>query len=277
MIGQTERKKFILGRASFLAALVLACLLMTSFFLQPADEPVPARGSTETVLSSTDTVVPERGSLGTANTESIYVDEHRNPGGKKNAFSADDWKLILVNKHHPIPEDYTFPIADINHYMQCDARILQSLRALMADANLAGHNVFVGSPYRPTALQEQLFNESVDRLMADGYSYTEAYMETAQEITIPGTSEHEIGLAVDLIVDYYQTLDGGFGATEAGQWLISHCAEYGFIVRYPEGKADITGIDYEPWHFRFVGRDAAEIIMNENITLEEFLARYVSG
>ena len=277
MTGQAERKKFILGRASFFAALVLSCLLMTSFFIQPADKPVPAAENAETVLSSSDAVVPQRGSLGMPETESIRVDEHRNPGGSKPVFSADDWKLVLVNKHHPIPEDYTFPIADINYYMQCDARILQSLRELMADANLAGHNVFVGSPYRSTALQEQLFNESVDRLMVDGYSYTEAYMKTAQEITIPGTSEHEIGLAVDLIVDYYQTLDGGFGATEAGKWLISHCAEYGFIVRYPEGKADITGIDYEPWHFRFVGRDAAEIIMNENITLEEFLARYVTG
>ena len=277
MSDKAERKKFILSRASFFAALVLSCLLMTSFFMRPEEAPAPAAGSRETVLSVSDDVVPERGSLGTAGTESIRVDAYRNPGGKKASFSADDWKLILVNKHHPIPEDYTFPIADINYYMQCDERILQSLRELMADANLAGHNVFVGSPYRPTALQKQLFNESVDLLMADGLSYTEAYMQTAQEITIPGTSEHEIGLAVDLIVDYYQTLDGGFGATEAGKWLISHCAEYGFIVRYPEGKADITGIDYEPWHFRYVGRDAAEIIMNENITLEEFLARYVSG
>ena len=99
----------------------------------------------------------------------------------------------------------------------------------------------------------------------------EAYKKASQIVTVPGASEHQIGLALDIISNDYTSLDEGFENTSAGKWLKEHSKEYGFILRYPKGKEFITGIDYEPWHFRYVGKEAATIIMDEGITLEEFV------
>ena len=103
----------------------------------------------------------------------------------------------------------------------------------------------------------------------------EAYKRTSQVITVPGCSEHEVGLALDITSDTYQPLQQGFAETVEGQWLEEHSCEYGFIVRYPSGKEYITGIEYEPWHFRYVGREAAMIMKEENLCLEEFWDKYL--
>ena len=109
--------------------------------------------------------------------------------------------------------------------------------------------------------------------MNQGLSYMEAYKISSNTVTVPGASEHQIGLAIDFISDTYTSLNEGFGNSQAGKWLAENSYRYGFILRYPKGKEDITGIIYEPWHFRYVGIDAAEIIYNENITLEELLEK----
>ena len=101
----------------------------------------------------------------------------------------------------------------------------------------------------------------------------DAYKTASITVTVPGASEHQVGLAVDIISDKYSALNEGFGETDAGIWLKEHSADYGFILRYPKGKEEITGIQYEPWHFRYVGKDAALIIMQQDITLEEFIDR----
>ena len=103
----------------------------------------------------------------------------------------------------------------------------------------------------------------------------EAYILASQAVTVPGASEHQAGLAFDIISNDYVTLDEGFAETNAGQWLSENSCKYGFILRYPKGKEDITGIEFEPWHFRYVGREAAEIINKEGITLEEFWDKYL--
>jgi D-alanyl-D-alanine carboxypeptidase len=109
--------------------------------------------------------------------------------------------------------------------------------------------------------------------MEKGYSYLEAYKLASITVTIPDASEHQIGLALDITSTSYSQLEIGFGDTNAGKWLAAHCAEYGFILRYPLGKEDVTGIQYEPWHFRYVGKAAATQIMEQGITLEEFVAQ----
>ena len=190
-------------------------------------------------------------------------------------FRADDWRLILVNKQHPIPADYEFPLGDISSEMHCDRRILPYLQQMFTDAYAEGLHLYVASPYRSGELQLSNFNNRVRHHLNNGHSYAEAYTLTSQVITIPGASEHEIGLALDIVCAEYRMLEEGFGATSAGRWLAEHCAEYGFIVRYPKGKEHITAIEYEPWHFRYVGREAATIIMEEGITLEEFWAHYI--
>ncbi|MDE6053987.1 MAG: M15 family metallopeptidase [Lachnospiraceae bacterium] len=90
-------------------------------------------------------------------------------------------------------------------------------------------------------------------------------------MTVPGASEHQIGLALDIVSSTYSGLEIGFCETRAGKWLKEHCDKYGFILRYPEGKEYITGIQYEPWNFQYVGKEAAAQIMERDITLEEFI------
>jgi len=197
--------------------------------------------------------------------------EEEGAEGTAETFSADDWRLLLVNKQHPVPEDYTFTLGTITGSMKCDERIIPDLMAMLQAAKDDGVNLVVCSPYRDLARQEYLFERKIKNYMARGYSYMEAYKISSQAVTVPGASEHQLGLALDIVCDTYTALNEGFGDTKAGKWLEEHSREYGFILRYPKGKEDITGIQFEPWHFRYVGEDAARIIMERGITLEEFV------
>lgn len=186
------------------------------------------------------------------------------------SFDADEWRLLLINKMHPIPEDYEFELAVIGNGMKCDSRVKDSLLAMINAAKEDGVSLVICSPYRASYSQIYLFEIKLERFMDQGMSYTEAYEKAAQAVTIPGTSEHEVGLSFDIVTNNFRSLTAEFGETEAGKWLYEHSREYGFILRYPQGKEDITGIEYEPWHFRYVGVDAATYIMDRNLTLEEF-------
>ena len=190
-------------------------------------------------------------------------------------FDSSDWRLMLINKQHPIPEDYTFNLGTIKDDMRCDDRIISDLLAMMRAAKDDGIILKIQSPYRTDYRQETNFNARIKRYMGQGYSYMEAYKLTAQVITVPGASEHQVGLALDITCDTYDSLTQGFGETKAGEWLAEHSCEYGFTLRYPEGKEYITSIEYEPWHFRYVGREAATIMRDEGICLEEFWDRYL--
>lgn len=187
------------------------------------------------------------------------------------SLSREDWQLVLVNKQHPVPDDYTFTPATIKGTMKCDARIIDDLTDMMRAAKADGIDLMVCSPYRDYNRQTVLFNRKIDYYMSKGCSYLEAYKITSRTVTVPGASEHQIGLALDIVSTAYIELDTGFGETKAGKWLKEHGDEYGFILRYPEGREYITGIEYEPWHFRYVGKEAAAAIMEQDITLEEFL------
>ena len=206
-----------------------------------------------------------------SNTNLQQIIQNSNLSSENGKFSKDDWNLLLVNKQHPVPEDHTFELGTIAGAMKCDARILPELFAMLQAAKDDGVYLAVCSPYRDISRQEILFNRKIKMHMGNGYSYLEAYKKASQIVTVPGASEHQIGLALDIISDDYTSLDEGFANTKAGKWLKEHSKEYGFILRYPKGKEYITGIDYEPWHFRYVGKDAATIIMDNGITLEEFV------
>ena len=199
-----------------------------------------------------------------------YFQDSENTSGQS-SFSKDDWNLLLVNKQHPVPENHTFELGTIAGSMKCDARILPELFAMLQAAKDDGVYLVVGSPYRDISRQEMLFNRKIRTHMGNGYSYLEAYKKASQIVTVPGASEPQIGVALDIVSNTYSRLDEGFENTAAGKWLKEHSREYGFILRYPNGKEYITGIDYEPWHFRYVGKEAATIIMDQGITLEEFV------
>lgn len=193
--------------------------------------------------------------------------------GENSGFSKDDWRLVLINKQHSIPEDYSFTLGSINTMkgsMYCDERIIDDLLDMLQAAKEDGITLAICSPYRDLAYQEKLFNRKVVRYMNRGMSYLEAYQLASQAVTVPGASEHQIGLALDIVTDSYLTLDEGFGDTPAGKWLAENSCHYGFILRYPKDKEYITGIEYEPWHFRYVGTEAATLMAEQGITLEEF-------
>ncbi|MCR4787858.1 MAG: M15 family metallopeptidase [Lachnospiraceae bacterium] len=190
-------------------------------------------------------------------------------------FSADDWKLILINKQHPIPEDYEFVLGELSGSMKCDERIVNDLLSMVKAAKEEDIKLVICSPYRDLDRQKMLFERKIKAYMKKGYSYLDAYKLSAQVVTVPGSSEHQVGLAIDIVTDSYTYLDEGFADTDAGKWLKEHCKEYGFILRYPEDKEYITGIEFEPWHFRYVGRAAASVIMEDDICLEEFWERYL--
>ena len=212
--------------------------------------------------------------LGSASEEDYEDEESEEVPAETSAtpeFKSDDWKLILVNKQHPIPDDYDFHLGTI----RCDERIITPLLDMMKAARKDGVTLIICSPYRDMDRQTMLFNNKVRKYMDSGMSYMDAFNLASQAVTVPGSSEHQIGLAIDIISDGYSSLDEGFGKTAAGKWLAANSYKYGFILRYPAGKEDITSIEFEPWHFRYVGVDAATFISENDICLEEFWSIYV--
>lgn len=195
-------------------------------------------------------------------------------------FDPDDWRLILINKQNSIPEGYEekVPLGKINTMkgvMRCDERIIDDLLAMIKAAKDDGVTLQIVSPYRDLAYQKKLFNRKITYYMNKGLSYIDAYRLGSQAVTVPGASEHQLGLALDIVTDTYTDLKEGFADTEAGKWLAANSYRYGFILRYPKEKEDITCIEYEPWHFRYVGVEAATLITEKGITLEEFWEEYL--
>ena len=180
--------------------------------------------------------------------------------------------LILVNKKHKLPDDYEVELKTMYDKVNRAAKEAYGpLNDMLAAGRAEGLAFGICSSYRDVKVQERLFQEDVDVLMQRGYTYEEAYKEVARETMPPGHSEHSTGLAFDIVSMGYQMLDAGQHNTRETQWLHEHCAEYGFILRYPKGKEDITEIDYESWHYRYVGVEAATYIMEQGICLEEYL------
>ncbi len=192
--------------------------------------------------------------------------------GGQTAPKGEAWQLLLVNGSNPRPEEAAAPtLAQVGRF-QVDSRIADSLTRMLADAEAAGLSPLICSAYRTHAFQTELFEEQVQKWLDEGYTRAEAEKEARTVVAYPGTSEHEIGLAVDIVSQSYQLLDDAQAETPEAKWLKEHCAEYGFILRYPTDKTEITGIIFEPWHYRYVGEEAAREIMERGICLEEYLA-----
>jgi D-alanyl-D-alanine carboxypeptidase len=239
--------------------------------LKEASEVVNPDAAEVENMASVEEILDAEGAIGT----DVEVNDQQKDDNGEITFLSDDWKLVLVNKQHPIPDDYEFELGTISGSMKCDDRVIAPLLSMLKAAKKDGVNLIVCSPYRDIDRQTMLFDNKVDRYMGGGMSYMDAYNLASQAVTVPGSSEHQIGLAVDIITDNYTLLDEGFGDTPAGKWLAENSAEYGFILRYPSGKEEITSIEYEPWHFRYVGPDAASVITENKLCLEEFWNKYV--
>ena len=182
------------------------------------------------------------------------------------------WNLILVNSENPLPDGFTVPqLTQLRSNQFVDSRIYPALQQMMDDARAEGLEPLVCSSYRDWDTQVRLFNGEIQDWLNKGYPQAEAEAIAAIWVARPGTSEHQTGLTVDIVDLNYQLLDEAQEKTPVQQWLMAHCAEYGFILRYPTDKSDITGIGYEPWHYRYVGVEAAQEIMARGLCLEEYL------
>lgn len=178
--------------------------------------------------------------------------------------------LLLVNKDNQIPDDYTFTEHTLNSGYIVDDRAYEDLKQMLTDCLEAGYDYTIISAYRSRELQEGIVKKNVDNYMAMGYSEEEAYNETYKTVQKPGCSEHETGLSLDITAAGVYSLTEYVADDPTNIWLMENCYKYGFILRYEEDKSDITGIDYEPWHFRYVGKEAALFLTENNLCLEEF-------
>lgn len=187
-------------------------------------------------------------------------------------LQADDmWSLALTNEHYPVPEGYPAQLVEVDKTgMYFDSRAAGALEQMLEDARNAGLSPVICSAYRTQEQQKALFEEEMKKYTDSGKTETEAWDLTKKVLSVPGSGEHCMGLAVDIYAADYLKLDEGLEDTAEGQWLRENAQEYGFILRYDRGKEKYTGIDYEPWHFRYVGVKAARYLTEKGICLEEF-------
>ena len=188
-------------------------------------------------------------------------------------FQCDDDYFFIVNKQIHLPADYSIETSFVQGSYELEAVAAQHCRDMIEAAKADGIELKVLSAYRTVAYQQDLFDRNIKSRMDNyGMTYEQAYYDVSINIAPPGGSEHNAGLAVDIIeADHWDTYEE-FEDTEEFAWLQKHCAEYGFILRYLKGKEDITGYIYEPWHYRYVGVNHAAAVMESGLCLEEYFA-----
>lgn len=186
-------------------------------------------------------------------------------GISRTADESLGWNLMLVNSRYRIPDDYSVELIRLSNGEQVDSRIYPDLQEMFDDARGAGYSLFVRAGYRSEEDQENLMEDKIEAYRQEGYSQREAEHEAEKWVAKPGTSEHELGLSVDI------NAEGQTDGNRLYQWLAEHSWKYGFILRYPAEKEEITGIDYEPWHFRYVGKQAAKEMYEQDLCLEEYV------
>ena len=195
--------------------------------------------------------------------------QRQKPINKPETYTGDKY-LLLVNPWNYLPADFERNTRKIEgHYI--DVGAYDDIVNMLADMRKEGLSPYICSSTRTIEYQENLFNKRLKKNKAAGLSEQDALDETAKWTAIPGTSEHHTGYALDIVSAKNTTLDKSQENTPEQQWMMKNSWKYGFILRYPEGKTHITGIYYEPWHYRYVGKEAAKEIYESGLTFEEYL------
>lgn len=182
------------------------------------------------------------------------------------ASEDNGWNLILVNRDSYIPDDYQVELTELSNGKKVDSRIYPELQEMFNDARAQGYGLFVREGYRTQEEQQQLMDEKIEAYENEGKSKSEAKKLAEQWVAIHGTSEHQLGIAVDINADTTKS-----SSDDVYNWLAENAHTYGFIKRYPSNKTDITGVINEPWHYRYVGKEAASKIYSQGICLEEYI------
>lgn len=241
-------KRKICVAAGLLMLLVAALYLL---LLMPQN----AKDEQERMQKTAETAVKE--------TSKVEASEQQKKETDLPDIDINSWEYVLVNAEHSIGE-YVPELGEFEG-QKLDQRILEPMQKFVADARAEGLSVFLSSGYRGYEEQQYLFNRKLEQ-------YGEE--QAATIVSRPGTSEHQTGLACDITDKYYEMKNESLENTALYQWMCKHCQEYGFIVRYPKDKEEITGIIYEPWHFRYVGVEAATYMAEHKLCLEEFVEMY---
>ena len=182
------------------------------------------------------------------------------------ASEDNGWNLILVNRNSYIPDDYKVELTELSNGEKVDSRIYPELQEMFNDARAQGYGLFVREGYRTQEEQQQLLDEKIEAYENEGKSKSEAKKLAEQWVAIPGTSEHQLGIAVDINADTTKS-----SSDDVYSWLAENAHKYGFIKRYPSDKTDITSVINEPWHYRYVGKEAALEIYSQGMCLEEYI------
>lgn len=186
--------------------------------------------------------------------------------GRSRADTSLGWNLILVNRDYAIPDDYELELTELSNGKKVDSRIYPELQKMFDDARLNGLHLFVREGYRTWEEQQAIMDERIEEYKEEGYSKQEAKQLAEEYVAEPGTSEHQLGIAVDINAD-----TSGSSSDAVYAWLDENAHKYGFIKRYPSDKTGITGVNNEPWHYRYVGEEAAKEMKDNNLCLEEFI------
>lgn len=254
-----RKKRKIITRRFFYLICILYCIIISFYLIK---EPLAKENGTEIKnQGKLEAAVPEIESI------NINIDKEK----CKLLVQENPELLILVNKENPLPEGYNAELRSISNGRLKAAKVIcDALTELLKDGRDAGYSFWIASAYRSKDKQQTLVNEDVNAFMNQGMTYEEALAETYKDVMPPGCSEHETGLAVDILASDNMNMDTSQAKSPGNKWLRENCDKYGFILRYPKEKENITKVDYEPWHFRYVGKEAAKYIMENNLTLEEF-------
>lgn len=260
-----------MGAVLLCAALAFAGMIYMKT-VQEREEALAALAERDTELSLRRMVQQQRRILALTQEEETRQEEENRIALKESFLARDrERRLMLVNSRNPLPEDVIPQLVDIGDGMQMDERAAGALANMLRDCRKTGIMPVPISGYRTQEYQQGLFDNKLQRVIATGLSGEDAVQEAAKSVALPGTSEHQLGLSMDILDVDNPDLDNSQEWTPTQQWLMKHCYEYGFILRYPNGTSELTGIIYEPWHYRYVGRAVAEEITSLGITLEEYV------
>lgn len=177
-----------------------------------------------------------------------------------------EWNLIVVNQWNELSEDYSVELTELSNGQKVDSRIYPHLQEMFDAARAEGIYPVVREGYWTREEQQEILDDKIQAYINEGYSQWRAERTAKEWVALPGTSEHQLAIAVDINVDKSMCSNA-----EVYAWLAENAYKYGFILRYPPGKQEITGTSYEPWHYRYVGVEAAEDIYEQEICLEEYL------
>ena len=178
---------------------------------------------------------------------------------------SEEWNLIIVNRWNELPEDYSVELTELSNGQKVDSRIYPYLQEMFDAARAEGVYPVVREGYRTEEEQKEILDDKIQTYINQGYSQSRAERTAKEWVALPGTSEHQLGIAVDINADKSKCSN-----EEVYAWLAENAYKYGFILRYPLGKQEITGTSYEPWHYRYVGEEAALEIYEQGKCLEEY-------